>query len=265
MSEHLQKSYSIDIQQKLYEHESPHGNLAVYQTSPFGLMLTLNEQIIISEQDGFFYYEMMAHPALFTHHHPEHVAIVGNCFGILEEVLKHASIKQVTCITDDTQLDEAISQYFSQLYKAKQDKRVQYHIAEPASWLKQCEAEVFDIIIQGQYSENFLQENYKSYHHALRRDGILVQPCQSSLLQLKTFKPIFQNIQHAGFTDWQTLQFPQPSYPSGSRTAMLVTKHPTFKRIRERDVYNRTFATRYYNYDIHKAALALPEFMKEEA
>src|SRR5579871_4654222 len=110
MLEQFQKTPSDYHQKKLYEKESAHGNLSIYQTSPFGMMLILNGQIIISEQDGFFYHEMMAHPALFTHHHPQKIAIVGNYFGILEEVLKHPAVLEIICITDNNPLEEAVSE-----------------------------------------------------------------------------------------------------------------------------------------------------------
>jgi hypothetical protein len=44
---------------------------------------------------------------------------------------------------------------------------------------------------------------------------------------------------------------------------MMATKCPIFPRIREKDIYNKTFVTRYYNFDTHKAACVLPEFVKE--
>lgn len=264
MPEQLQKNFLIDIQQKLYEQETMHGNLAVYQTSSFGMMLTINSQVVVSENDGFFFNEMMTHPALFTHHRPQKVAIIGNYFGILQEVLKHSSIKHVLCILNTAQITEVIKQYFPDLYQAKFDQRVKLHIGDPIEWVHKNNIKPFDVIIQTERSEEFLQEHFKNYFHALTSDGIFVQLCQSSLLQFKTLKPIFQNIRHAGFNDWQALNFPQPSYPSGWRTIMMATKHSIFQRIREKDIFNKEFSTRYYNFDTHKAALALPEFMRQE-
>lgn len=264
MPDHLQQHFSIQIQQKLYEKATSTGQLAVYQTSPFGLMLTLDGQIILSESDSFFYHEMMVHPALFTHPLPKKVAITGNGFGILDEVLKHASVSEVHCIVENNPFDEAITQYFSYLQAAKKDKRVYYHLTDAPEWLSQCEAETFDVIIQDQLPADFLATHFRHYYRVLHADGILVKPCQSTLAQPKALKPILQNVKQAGFNDWQTLNFPQPSYSPGWRTIMLASKFPAFKRIREKDVFNRTFDTRYYNFDTHKAALALPEFLRSE-
>jgi spermidine synthase len=263
MSELLQKKYSIDICQKLYEKNTLDGALAVYQTTRFGTIFTINEEIVISEHDGFFYHEMISHPALFTHPSPKKIAVIGHCYGILQEVLKHTTVSEVWCITENDAADEIISQYFSDLYATRNDHRVRYHFLSPAQWLDECGQASFDIIIQGLPAHGFLQEHYHKYFHALGEKGILVQSCQTALLHMDTLKPVFHNIQQAGFDDWQTLNFPQPSYPAGWRTVIMAIKHMPERRIREKDIYNRTFKTRYYNYDTHKAALALPEFMRE--
>ena len=264
MPEQLLKNFSIEIQQKLHEQETSAGNLAVYQTLPFGMLLTIDGQVVMSEHDGFFYHEMMAHPALFTHPHPQKIAILGNSFGILQEVLKHPSVNEVWCIAENTQLEEVVSHYFSSLQHGKNDERVSYHLSKPLAWFKQNAAEKFDIIIQGQHSDDYLKEHYQCYYHALQDNGILIEPCQSSLLYFKTLKPLYQHLEQVGFNDCQLLNFPQPSYPSGWRTVMMATKRSTFKRVREKEVFNRQFTTRYYNFDVHKAALVLPEFVRCE-
>ncbi len=262
MSQQLFNDFSIDVQQKFYEKQTQSGHIAVYQTAPFGMTMTLNGQIILCD-DSFFHHEMMTHPALFSHPKPEKVAIIGNRIGILQEVLKHPSVQEVTCITQPSILEDVVSEYFGDSYKVN-DTRVYHETNTLQKWLAQAKNESFDVIILNENSDDFLTEYYQGYHRTLHTDGILVQACQANSLTSKTFKPLYQNIQHAGFSDWQFMHFSQPSFPKNLRTIMLATKRPTFKRVREIDVYNRPFKTRYYNFDVHKAALALPEFMRAE-
>lgn len=264
MPEQLQKNFSIDIQQKLYEKDTPQGCIGLYQTTALGMLLTLNGQVVLSEQDGFFYHEMLAHPALFTHAAPKRVAILGHHFGVLDEVLKHPSVQEVTCIAAHNHLDEAVARYFSPLLSTRQDARVTMHFVDTQDGLSLCQPDTFDVLIHTSHDHAMLQENFQRYQQVLHTDGILVQPCAASLLQLNTLKPIFQNMAQAGFHDRQTLNFPQPSYPMGWRTVLMATKQPRFQRIREKDIYNRAFTTRYYNFDTHKAALVLPEFARVE-
>jgi spermidine synthase len=193
-----------------------------------------------------FYPEMIVHPALFSHAKPQVIAILGNAPEIVAEVLKHPSVNQVTCIGTHQQQNN--------------DPRVTYPIAEPLAWLAHCQTAQFDIIIQTEAIENQLSH----YHRPLKENGILVQPLQTYLFQLDSLTPLYQSVQQAGYQDCQLLNFPQPDHPYGWHTIMLLTKQPDLKRIREKDIYNRSFATRYYNYDTHRAALALPEFLREE-
>lgn len=262
MPEQLLKNFSVEIQQKLYEKKTPKGDLAVYQTTPFGMLLTIDDKVILSEQDSFFYHEMMTHPALFTHAQPAKVAIIGSRFGILQEVLKHDSVQEIVCIDTLPQLHEAIQQYFS-AHTEPTDARV-HHVAQNfKEWIASTEADTYDVIIQTDQPSDFLEENFKHYFRLLRPDGIFIQPCFTSLMQLHLLKPIYKNLQQAGFSDWQVLNFPQPSYASGWRTIMMATKRSMFRQVREKEIFNRSFTTRYYNFDIHKAALVLPEFARE--
>lgn len=263
MPEQLQKNFSIDIQQKLYEQETPNGLVTVYQTATFGLILTLNHHILLSEFDNFFFHEMLVHPAVFTHLSPKKVAIVGSHFGILQEVLKHPEVSEVHCINHHTDIEAAVNQFFPQLSQTNDDTRVKHHTLDSIQWLAQCEAGSFDIIIQAHPLDDMLAENFGHYSRALQDDGIFLHPCLTSLFHHQSLKTVEQKALSAGFTDVQTLNFPQPSFPAGWRTVMMTTKRPTFNRIREKDIFNRGFITRYYNLDVHKAALAIPEFMRE--
>lgn len=264
MTELLQNHIKIHIHQHLYEKMTTAGNTAVYQTTPYGLVLTLNGHILLSEQDSFFYHEMMTHPALFTHPRPQSVAIVGHHYGILQEVLKHPHVTQVHCIPEAIEVEEAVSRYFPALEKAKRDPRVHYHAMDPASWIQACQTETFDVVIQNQSVDGYQPEHYPYLFSLLRPEGILMQPCPFSLFELTPSKPLFQTLEHAGFPYWQLLHFPQPSYPTGWRVTIMAMKYETIKRVREKDVFNRNFTTRYYNFDTHKAALAMPEFMRAE-
>ena len=261
MPEQLLKKFSIDVQEKLFETQHTGSTLAVFQTHPFGKLMTLDGEIIISEQDSFFYHEMITHPALFSHPHPQKIAVIGHYAGIINEILKHTEVSQVICVQDNPAYDAVIDQFFADLNKASKDPRVTRHSLTAAAWLAQ-NSDKFDIIIDARSAETTgsRQENFNS---ALADIGMLVKSCPSLLLHFDTLKNELLHIQRAGFTDWQLLNFPQPSYTHGMRSALLGLKHPGMKRIAEKKIFNRLFTTRYYNLDTHKAALMLPEFMKE--
>lgn len=260
MSEQLLKKFSIDVQEKLYETQHADGTLAVFQTHPFGKVLTLNGEIIISEQDSFFYHEMMTHPALFSHPQAQKIVVIGHSVGIIEEILKHTAVTEIVCVQDKPIANDLIQQFFSGYQAAQQDLRVNMHLLSPAQWLSLVK-EKYDVIIDMRsVSANSPQENFYS---ALNEQGILVKSCPSFLFHFETLKNELAAIELAGFSDWQLLTFPQPSYPYGLRSALLALKNSGVNRLSEKKIFNRTFNTRYYNLDTHKAAMVMPEYMRE--
>ena len=50
---------------------------------------------------GAAFYEMLVHPAMFAHHNPRHVVVIGFGDGaILREVLKHKTVERVLLLED---------------------------------------------------------------------------------------------------------------------------------------------------------------------
>ena len=170
--------------------------------------------------------EMMSHPVLFLHPRAHQLAIVGEySAGILQEVLKHDS------------------------------EHHRLTVVAPTEWKPQS----LDVIILATEKAPLPLEQYHSF---LKNDGILVQ-LSGSLFDIDQLKIQYQALKKSGFYDIQLCSFPQPDYFTGWRTALIAIKNTPFKRIREKDIFNRTFKTNYYNFDVHKASLVLPEFMRE--
>jgi len=102
-----------------------------------------------------------------------------------------------------------------------------------------------------------------TYYDLLNNDGILL--CQStSPFELQSLKAQYQQLKSQPFYDIQLVSFPQPNNAVSWRSALMAIKNTAFKRVREKDIFNRTFTTKYYNFDVHKASLVLAEFMREE-
>lgn len=192
--------------------------------------------------DAVIYNEMLAHPALFTHPQPKKVAIMGDKDkGILHEVLKHDKVLEVH---SDQILDNA-------------DERI-HRLS--ANTLETCPLNSFDIFIN---INDCSEAELRTYYHLLHHDGILIQQSQS-LFEPTSLKSLALCLQTIGFTDLHILHFPQPHSSISWRSAIMALKKGIFKRVREKAIYNKTFKTHFYNHDIHRAALVIPEFMRDE-
>ena len=263
-------AFSLKLKGTLHEAQSPYQRIAVHATEAFGHLMAIDGYIMLSSRDNFLYHEMMAHPALFTHPEPKRVLIVGggDC-GTLREVLKHPDVETVIQVDIDEEVTRAAERYFPELCVSNHDPRAQLRFDDGIAWVKNAERGSYDVIVvdstdpvgpaEGLFAEPFLRD----CHRALGADGLLVQQSESPLFHLDgILLPLHRALRAAGFADTHTLHFPQCVYPSGWWTATLARKTGRVSDFREADAAAKPFATEYYNAEIHRAALATPEFMR---
>ncbi len=263
-------AFSLKLTATLHDVQSRYQRVAVHATEAFGKLMVIDGYIMLTSRDNFLYHEMMAHPALFTHPDPKRVLIIGggDC-GTLREALKHPGVESATQVDIDQEVTKAAERYFPELCASNSDPRAQLRFNDGIAWVKNAEAGSYDVIIvdstdpvgpaEGLFAEPFFRDCYR----ALGDDGVLVQQSESPLFHLDTILlPMHHTLQAAGFADAHTLHFPQCVYPSGWWTATLARKTGRVTDFREADARAKPFATEYYNAEIHRAALATPEFMR---
>lgn len=189
--------------------------------------------------DDLIFSEMMVHPVLFTHPNPKKILFLGDHHLILREILKHNNVIEIH------HNDATNNQISNQKFIFNTD-------------ISSLISGSFDVIIN---ASDFYSYPTKQYFDLLNKNGILIQQSVSPFAthELKAFTYALRQI---GFNDVQLLSFPQPNYSTGWRSILMALKHGMFKRLREKIIYNRSFKTAYYNFDIHKAATVLPEFIK---
>jgi len=108
---------TIAIKDLLVSHQSPYQKIEVYETVPFGRMLTIDGIIMLTQYDNFAYHEMIAHVPLNVHPHPERVLLVGGGDGgTLKEVLKHDTVKEVVLCEIDKAVIDISREYFSRVF-----------------------------------------------------------------------------------------------------------------------------------------------------
>lgn len=260
---------SLKVVNKLHDEQSTYQRIEIYQTETFGRLMTLDGLVMVTDRDNFIYHEMMSHPVLFSHADPKKVLIIGggDC-GTLNEVLKHANVEQACQVELDERVTRVAEQFFPALCASNSDPRAQLHFDDGIKWVTQAAAESYDVIIvdgtdpigpaAGLFSEAF----YKDCWRALKTGGLIVGQSESPLFHADLINAMHNALKGAGFKDVRTLQFPQCTYPSGWWSATMAIKDRPVVGFREQAAAGKTFATRYYNRDIHKAAMTMPEFLK---
>lgn len=263
-------AFGLAITAKLDEVQSPFQHIEIYDTTHFGKLMVIDGCTMVSTRENFLYHEMMSHPALFTHPSPKNVVIIGggDC-GTLREVLKHPGVESVHQIDIDEQVTRMAEKHFPELCASNNDPRATILFDDGIKFMREAAPESIDVVIvdstdpvgpgEGLFNRAF----YQSCLNALRPGGILVQQSESPLIHLQLLTDMRQAMLDAGFAALQTLNFPQMIYPSGWWTCTLARKAEGFDGFREADAAAAELNTDYYNVDIHKAAMALPNFVQK--
>jgi spermidine synthase len=169
----------------------------------------------------------------------------------------------------DERVTRMAEQYFPELCEANGDPRAHLLFDDGIAYMKNCAPESVDVVIvdstdpvgpaEGLFNEAF----YVSCFKALRTGGIIVQQSEPPLTQLPLIRSMRQHLKNAGFAAVRTIPFPQPAYPTGWWSCTMARKAADLSGFRERGAQSKNFPTRYYNVDIHRASMVLPEFMRE--
>jgi spermidine synthase len=262
-------AFSFRVRQKLHEEQTPYQKIEIFETESFGNLMLIDGFVMLTSWDNFLYHEMMSHPVLFTHPAPRKVLIIGggDC-GTLREVLKHPDIELAQQVDIDERVTRLSEQYFPELCESNNDPRAELHFTDGIKWVKDAETASYDVIIVdstdpiGPGEVLFTEEFYRNCRRILAEDGLLVQQSESPLYHLELLTRMHKTMRTAGFTKTQTLNFPQPVYPSGWWSATMGG-NADLTAFRQRDVETKPFDTRYYNHRIHTGALALPNFVEQ--
>jgi len=255
---------SLELSDKLHQEQTPWQKLEVYQTTHFGRLMLLDDCVMLTSRDNFIYHEMMTHPVLCTHPAPENVLIIGggDC-GCLREVLKHKGVRHAHQVDLDERVTRAAEKFFPELCVSNNDPRAELSYTDGVAFIEQASPSSYDIIIVdsvdpvGQAARLYSEEFYRACYAGLAADGILVAQSESPLFHKDLILSMQSRMSDAGYNDATTLYFPQCTYPSGWWSASMAFKGSKPAGFRAVDI-----ETDYYNNDIHQAAQAAPQFMR---
>src|SRR4030081_3056247 len=110
---------SYAVERVLYEMQTEHQHLVLFEHKHFGKMLMLDGATQVTTRDEFIYHEMMTHVPILAHSRAREVLIIGggDC-GIAEEVLKHKTLKSVVQVEIDASVVEFSKEHFPEFTKA---------------------------------------------------------------------------------------------------------------------------------------------------
>ena len=263
---------SYQVNKVLYEMQTEHQHLVLFEHAFFGKMLMLDGATQITKGDEFIYQEMMSHVPLFAHGQAREVLIIGggDC-GIAEEVLKHKSVKRLTQVEIDPAVVEFSKEHFPEFTgPVFADRRFESVIDDGMKYVARTERR-FDAIIvdstdpQGPGKVLFSQKFYAACKRCMNKGAVLVTQNGVPMFQPQELASSVAKFRSL-FADGTCYVAAIPTYIGGH---MAMGWASDDRRLRQTSVktlaarYRKagTFPTRYWTPEVHAAAFALPRFI----
>jgi spermidine synthase len=260
---------SFEMSEIIHQEKSNFWDLVIFKNPIFGKVLAIDGTIQLTEKDEKSYHEMMAHVPLLTHDRPESVLIIGGGDGgLLREVLRHNTVKQVTLVELDNQVMELSAKFLPEICQnAFQDPRVEIVIQDGSEYVKKT-TKTFDVIFCdstdpiGPARVLFSSEFYGNCKAHLKSDGIFVIQNGVPFLQEDEFQLTYRN-RRPHFKQVGYYLFAFPTYAGGFTALGWASDHKysVSKKTLKKRLSNIQGKMHYYTPDIHKASFCLPKYM----
>jgi len=275
MTEYLTDDWGFFIRSAgvLERFRSPYQAVEVHDSVPFGKLFRLDRAFMTSEKDEFFYHENLVHMAGLTHPAPERALIIGGGDGgSAEELLKYASMKSVTLCEIDLAVVDIARKHFERVHRgALDDARVELRIGDGYEFIRESD-EQFDLIVLdlpdpvGPATELYTPAFYRTCAARLSPVGAMTLHIASPIAHPGRIRETMTALRGA-FPLVTPYLASIPLYGgmwmmaccSGTLDPRKLTSHDVDRRIAQRGIGD----LQYYNGDVHRASLALPNFVRE--
>jgi len=262
------------VDKVLYEQQTEHQHLVLFEQKHFGKMLMLDGATQVTTRDEFIYHEMMTHVPILAHGSAKNVLIIGggDC-GIAEEVLKHKTLKSVVQVEIDESVVEFSKEHFPEFTTPVfKDKRFESVIADGMKYVAET-GRRFDVIIvdstdpQGPGAILFTRQFYSACKRCMAPGGVMVTQNGVPFFQpdeLISSVGMFKSL----FADGACYVAAIPTYVGGHMAMGWAAKDKKLRQHPVRTIAARykkagSFKTRYWTPEVHVAAFALPRFIAE--
>jgi spermidine synthase len=237
--------------------------MEIYGTESYGRVLMLDGLVQTTEKDEFFYHEMLVHPALMSHPRPRDVLIIGGGDGgALREVLRHR-VRSAVLVEIDSRVIEACREYFPGLAASFRDKRATVAVDDGNRFIRETERR-FDVILVdssdpvGPSAVLHQRAFYVALKKRLKTGGIIAAQAGAPLFHLEHLREKRRFLRKL-FRFALYYLGPVPTYPGGLWCYVFLSDRVDPLQGRRRRPPEKL---KYYNCDVHRAAFALPEFLK---
>lgn len=276
VEETLHRGFRIRLKadRVLFDSDTEHQRLIIFENAEFGRVMMLDGVIQLATKDEFVYHEMMAHVPLFAHGRARRALIVGGGDGgVLREALRHEALESVTLCEIDRSVIDLCREHFPEVSAGAYDNpRSRIVIADGTKFVAETD-ERFDVIMVdstdpiGPGAVLFTRAFYADCRRALAPGGVLVTQNGLPFLQAAELE---QSVGYFGelFEDAFAYLATTPTYVGGPMSFGWASEDAELRHLRVEAIERRyaeagEFPTRYWRPDVHVAAFALPQYVRD--
>ncbi len=251
--------FLVEVRRKIAEARGRQ-KIEIYETVSLGKMLVIDGKIQLTEFDEVFYHEMIAHVPMLTHPNPRKVLIIGGGDGgTLREILKH-DVREVVLVEIDEKVVELAKKHLRIDAGAFEDERLTLHFEDGKRYVESCDK--FDVIIVDSTDPVGVSDTLFSgefFDAAAKKCDVFCCQAQSPLIQKEYFRAVLRNSK--AFRKRKVFTSVVPTYPLALWAFLLAGDVDRFYEERFKILRGKV---RHYNPEVHKAAFALPEWLRRE-
>ncbi len=264
-------AFSVKYTERVFQGASKFQKVEIFETDFMGRVLALDGLFMVTMRDHFIYHEMLVHPAMEVLSDPRKVLVIGGGDGgTVTELVKHPGLESIILCEIDEMVVSACREFMPEVSAGLEDPRVTTVFEDGAAFVRQHSSE-FDLILVdssdpiGPGVVLFDEPFYESVKGALKREAIAVFQTESPMFMEETFCRTVKRLRKVFRTRSARPYFAvMPSYPGGlwSFTFSSEVQDPLEDAPAELSPCLQG-KLRYYDTRIHKAAFAMPVFVKE--
>ncbi len=274
--DHVRDAWGISLRMDkiLYHEKTAHQEVLLFENPTYGRVLFIDGVVQTTEQDEFFYHEMLVHLPVLTHGAVRRALIVGGGDGgALEELLKHPGLEAVTMVEiDRAVIDFSKAHMPSVCGEAFADDRLELVIADAVDWVGRA-TQRYDVVFidgtdaneQGGPGEQLYGAAfYRNCAKLLTERGLLITQNAVPFLDPQALAKPYGHLREV-FAQTACYRVAVPSFYGGDMVFCLAAGAAA-QLTPDRATLDERFAaaaieTRYYSPAIHLGSLALPPWL----
>lgn len=275
MTEWLADDWGFFIRsaRELERFRSPYQSVEVHDSASFGRLFRLDGHFMTSERDEFLYHESLVHMPGLTHPAPERALIIGGGDGgSAEELLKYPSMKSVTLCEIDLAVVDIARKHLAHVHKgALDDPRLEIVIGDGLAFVRESAGQ-YDLLVLdltdpgGPSTPLYTPEFYRACAARLAPSGAMTLHVASPIAHPQRVRDGMAALRSA-FPIVTPYLVSIPLYgglwmmacASHALDPRKLAVHEVDRRIAQRGLAD----LRLYNGDVHRGALALPNFVRD--